>query len=139
MKDNVSYRKLDGKRLERQQLTAYLGMSPSAYVERGLAVKRSAESSTIGHGYSYRPTQVWAGGAGGRGESTSLTTLPPPKTKTATAKKPKRPRYEKLCPVCRYSDRLWHDCGDVATSPSEARARNTTGHADYDRRESEMR
>ena len=65
------------KAQEYQAFSNYLGMSPKAYVTRGLAVKRAVEGS-----HSFEGTEVGVGGLAPRGSVTSLTSLP--------TKKPKR-------------------------------------------------
>lgn len=54
---------------EYQELSAYLGMTPKAYVDRGLALKRSVERGDI----PSRPTEVGGAPLPGGGSVTSST------------------------------------------------------------------
>ena len=64
------------KEQEYQAFSNYLGMSPKAYVARGLALKRAVEGS-----HSFEGTEVGVGGLAPRGSVTSLTSLPTTKSK----------------------------------------------------------
>jgi hypothetical protein len=63
------------KAQEYQAFSNYLGMSPKAYVSRGLALKRAVELGG---------TEVGAGGAPPEGESTSPSSLPTTKPKRSS-------------------------------------------------------